>query len=324
MNAALKPPLSSELPERLAGRAAAVAPTITPLDDELGIAHGACVAHAQRLLDDGCHGIAVFGTTGEANSFSVDERVALLDALLEAGIPVERLMVGTGTCALSDTVRLTAHAAASGVKKVLMLPPFYYKGMSDRGLFDSFSAVFERVADSDLRVFLYHFPKLSGVPVTPGLIEKLLAAYPEIVVGIKDSSGDWTSTEMLCTEFPSLAVFPGNEKLMLAALRRGGVGTITAGANANAAAIRAAFDSWAGDEGATDAGDADAAQQAVTDVRTALDSQPMVPGLKWLAGRHAGNAGLGRVRPPMVALDDDAGAELLAALARAGWQDPSV
>jgi len=318
MSAALETAPASQLPESLVARAAAGvwSPAITPLNDDLGIAHGAYVRHVQRMLDEGCHGVGVFGTTGEANSFSVEERMAALDSVLEAGVPADRLMVGTGTCALSDTVQLTAHAAASGVKKVLMLPPFYYKNMSDRGLFESFRTVFERVADSSLRVFLYHFPKLSGVPITHGLIEMLVDAYPEIVVGIKDSSGDWASTEALCTRFPQLAVFPGNEKLMLAALQNGGVGTITASANANTPAIRAAFDAWAaGDPGA------EAAQQSVTAGRAALDRQPTVSGLKWLAARHHGDPGWCRVRPPMLELDDAAGADLLQGLEAAGWRE---
>ena len=317
MNAAVEAPLASELPEALSGRAAAGvwSPAITPVNEDLSIDHAAYMRHARQMLADGCHGITVFGTTGEANSFSVDERMALLDSLLADGIAAERLMVGTGLCALTDSVRLTAHAAASGVKKVLMLPPFYFKNMSDRGLFDSYSAVLDRVADSDLQVFLYHFPKLSTVPITTGLIEMLLEAYPDNVVGIKDSTGDWANTEMLCTRFPQLAVFPGNEKLMLAALGKGGVGTITAGANGNSAAIRAGFDAWA-----TGSAQAEAAQTAITAVRVALDRQPMVAGLKWLAARRYEDQGWRRVRPPMVALDDAAGADLLAGLQAAGWQ----
>ena len=319
MNTATDTPLARELPETLSARAAAGvwSPALTPVDEDLAIDHDAYVRHARALLADGCHGITVFGTTGEANSFSVDERIALLESVLAAGIPAERLMVGTGLCALTDTVRLTAHAAANGVTKVLVLPPFYYKGMSDRGLFDSFRAVIERVADPDLRVFLYHFPKLSGVPFTPGLIEMLLDAFPDIVVGIKDSSGDWTNTEMLCTRFPQLAVFPGNEKLMLAALGKGRVGTITAGANVAAAGIREAFDAWA-----AGAPTAEARQQSVTAVRVALDTQPMVPGLKWLSARRYGDDGWRRVRPPMVAMADSDGEQLLASLHAAGWRDP--
>lgn len=288
-------------------------PAITPLDAELAIDGARYVRHARRLLDEGCHGIAVFGTTGEANSFSVDERMRLLDTLLEAGLEPERLMVGNGTCALTDTVRLTAHAAAAGCHKVLMLPPFYYKDMSDRGLFESYKAVIERVADDALQIYLYHFPRLSGVPITPGLIELLLAACPRNVVGIKDSSGDWENTAMLLQRFPSLSVFPGNERMMVPALRAGAVGCITAGANCNAGPLRAAFDAWA-----ADAPDADARQQAVTAVREAIDRHPMVPGLKYVAARQYGEDTWRRVRPPMLALDDAAGADLEAGIRAAG------
>ena len=316
MNAAAEPVASPALPEPLRRHAAAGVwcPAVTPLSCDQQIARGAYVRHVQNLLEDGCHGVTVFGTTGEASSFSVEERTALLDAVLDAGIPPHRLMVGNGTCALTDTVRLTAHAAARGVKKMLMLPPFYFKEATDSGLFRSFASVFERVADSDLRVFLYHFPRLSGVPITPGLVELLLAEFPGIVVGVKDSSGDWANTEMLCTRFPSIAVLPGNEKLMLAAMEKGGAGTITAGANVNARGLRAAFD--AAVAGSEDAG---RLQAAATAVRAATDTAPMVPGLKWLVARRLGEPALAHVRPPLEALEPAAGEALLEKLGEVGW-----
>ena len=151
-------------------------PVLTPVDQDLKPDAVRFVAHARWLLDEGCHGLVVFGTTGEANSFSVEERIAFLEAILDAGLPRDRMLVGTGCCALSDTVRLTKHALSLGITGVLALPPFYYKNLSDEALFGSFDQVIQRVADTSFALYLYHFPSLSGVPITPGLLERLGAA----------------------------------------------------------------------------------------------------------------------------------------------------
>ena len=197
-------------------------PVLTPLDGDLRPDPARFVAHARWLLEEGCHGLVVFGTTGEANSFSVEERSDLLETALGAGLPRERILVGTGCCALTDSVRLTRHALALGVAGVLMLPPFYYKDCPDEALFASFDEVIQRVGTDRFQLYLYHFPRLSGVPITPGLIERLLRRYPDTVKGVKDSSGDWSNTEMLIERFPELAIFPGAETLLLPGLEAGG------------------------------------------------------------------------------------------------------
>ncbi len=153
-------------------------PVLVPMHDDFSIDVERFLAHARWLLNEGCHGLALFGTTSEANSFSLEERMGLLEAALEAGIAPAQLMLGTGCCALPDSVRLTRHAVDNGCNKVLMLPPFYYKGVGDAGLYRSYAEVIDRIADDELRVLFYHFPKLSGVPITVGLIELLLADYP--------------------------------------------------------------------------------------------------------------------------------------------------
>ena len=284
-------------------------PVLVPLRSDLGIDSRRFVAHARWLLARGCHGLALFGTTSEANSFSVSERKALVEEAVEAGIAPRRLMVGTGCCALTDSVDLTRHAVGAGCRRVLMLPPFYYKGMSDEGLFRSFAEVIERVGEPDLRVFLYHFPRLSGVPVTEGLIGLLVEAFPEVVAGVKDSSGDWSNTRMMLERFPDLAIFPGSEVFLLDGLRAGGAGCITATSNVNAAGARAVFDAW-------DAGrdDADARQAAATAVRRAIDRHPGIPAQKYLIAHHRDDPPWRAVRPPMTALADDAGRDLLGAL----------
>ena len=285
-------------------------PVLIPMQPDLSIDSKRFVDHARWLLAQGCHGLALFGTTSEANSFSVAERKALVEEVIEAGVPPESLMVGTGCCALTDSVELTRHAVDAGCRRVLMLPPFYYKGMSDEGLFASFAEVIERVGNSDLRVFLYHFPRLSGVPVTEGLIELLVDAFPAVVAGVKDSSGDWSNTRMMLERFPRLAVFPGSEVFLLAGLRAGGAGCITATSNVNAAGARAVFDAWSAGRD-----DADARQAAATAVRRAIDRHPGIPAQKYLIAHHRNDPAWRTVRPPMVALSDDAGDDLLDALA---------
>ena len=156
-----------------------------------------------------------------ANSLTVAERLGLLDALVEAGLPAARMMPGTGTCALPDTVELTRRAVAHGCGGVLMLPPFYYKDVSDDGLFASYAEVIERVGDSRLRVYLYHIPPVSRVPLSLALIERLLHRYPGTVAGIKDSSGDWDNTRAMLERFQprGFDVFSGSETFLLATLR---------------------------------------------------------------------------------------------------------
>lgn len=291
------------------------APALTPLDDDLAPDSKRYAAHVLGLLDAGCHGVAIFGTTGEATSFSVDERIAALDAVLEAGAPADRLMVGTGLPALTDTVKLTRHAVSVGCRRVLMLPPFYFKGPSDEGLFNSYAEVIERVGEASLRVFLYHFPRLSGVPITPGLIERLLDAFPETVVGIKDSSGDWDSTRTLIETYPALAVFPGSESLLLKALEAGGVGCITATANVNATAIRGVFDAW---HSGADA-DAGPLQDDISRVRAVFDQWTLVPALKAVIAERTGDQGWLAMRPPLTRLDGADRQRLLDTLAEAGF-----
>ena len=285
-------------------------PALVPLRPDLGIDSERFVAHARRLLAQGCHGLALLGTTSEASSFSVAERKALLEEALAGGIPPDRLMVGTGCCALTDSVELTRHALDAGCRRVLMLPPFYYKGVSDEGLFRAFAEVIDRVGEPGLKVFLYHFPRLSGVPVTEGLLTRLTDAFPETVAGVKDSSGDWSNTRMMLDRFPALAIFPGSEVFLLDGLRAGAAGCITATSNVNAAGARAIFDAWEAGHG-----DPDARQAAATAIRRAIDRYPGIPAQKYLIAHYRNDPGWRTVRPPLTALDEDAGRTLTDALA---------
>lgn len=290
-------------------------PSLVALDADLAPDEARTIAHMRWLLEGGCHGLAFMGTTSEATSFSVEERIALLDAALDAGIPAEKLMVGSGCAALSDSVRLTAHATAAGCA-VLTLPPFYYKDLSDEAIYASYSEVIQRVGDTKLKLYFYHFPKLSCVPITHAAIERLLKAYAGVIKGLKDSSGDAAGCAAFIKAFPELAIFPGTESLLFEMLKLGGAGTITAGANVNPRLLRACYDSWR----AGDVAGAEELQVRITAIRNALQGQPMVPGLKAVVARERGDEAWLRVRPPLLPLAPEAGAALADALNTAGFK----
>jgi 4-hydroxy-tetrahydrodipicolinate synthase len=274
-----------------------LSPVVTPFNDDLSPDAERFIRHCKWLVSQRV-GLAVFGTNSEANSLSANERIALLDALVNAGVDPKRMMPGTGCCALSDSVRLSEHAVKLGVAGVLMLPPFYYKGVSDEGLYRNFSEVVQRVGDSRLRVYLYHIPPVSQVPITLSLIERLLKAYPGTIAGLKDSSGDWNNTKAVLAAFAKTGfdVFAGSESFLLQNMRHGGAGCITAGANVNPAQITSLYDAWKG------AG-ADAMQDAINQVRSALQSVPMIPALKRVIAHYSGDMGWNRLRPPLTELN---------------------
>src|SRR5438105_7439669 len=220
-----------------------LAPVVTQFKDDLSPDTERFIAHCKWLLSQNC-GLAVFGTNSEANSLAVEERAMLLDELVAAGIDPSRMMPGTGCCSITETVKLTARAVENGCAGVLMLPPFYYKDVSDEGLYRYFSEVVQRVGDARLKIYLYHIPPVAVVGITTGLVERLLAAYPNAIAGMKDSSGDWNNTRMFLDAFVTASpartgfdVFVGSESFLLANMRNGGVGTISATANVNPAAI---------------------------------------------------------------------------------------
>ena len=264
-------------------------------------------------------GLAVFGTNSEANSLSTEEKIELLDRLVNAGVDPSRMMPGTGCCALSDSVRLTAHAMKLGCGGVLMLPPFYYKGVPDDGLFRNFAEVIERVGDRRLRIYLYHIPPVSQVGITVALIERLLKAYPGIIAGAKDSSGDWNNTKAYLDNFAKAGfdVFPGSETFLLQGLRHGGVGCISATANVNPAAIARLFATW-------QSADADAQQERLNTIRGIFAKYPMIPALKGAIAHYGGEASWATVRPPLVELTATQQASLVADLDKAGFTMPGL
>ena len=282
-----------------------LAPVLTPFDANLEPDRQRFVAHCRWLLANGVS-LAPFGTNSEANSLSLGERIELLEALLASGIDPSRVMPGTGCCAFPETVKLTKHAVERGCAGVLMLPPFYYKGVSDEGLFRSFAEVIERVADDRLRIYLYHIPPVSQVPISLALIERLRDRYPSIVAGVKDSSGQWSNTHAMIERFASggFDVFVGSETFLLANMRSGGVGAISATANVNPAAISALYRQW-------NDGDADAKQARLDAVRKIFGQFPMIPAMKRAIAHWTDDDEWSRVRPPLVDLDSDASRSLI-------------
>jgi 4-hydroxy-tetrahydrodipicolinate synthase len=303
--------------ERLRG---VLSPVVTPFRPDYSPDPQRFVRHCKWLLAHGCSGLAVFGTNSEANSLSADERMTLLETLVERGVPAAQLVPGTGLCALTESVRLTAHAVKLGCAGVLMLPPFYYKGVPDEGLYRSFSEVIQRVADDRLRLYLYHIPPVAQVPITLSLIERLLKAYPGTVAGVKDSSGDWANTKAMIDAFgrQGFDVFAGSEVFLLRTMRAGGAGCITAGANVNPHGIDKVYRGW-------QSPDAEALQGAIDRVRQILQSQvSMIPALKATIAHYADDPDWQTVRPPLVELTLESRALLVSELLGAGFDMPGL
>jgi 4-hydroxy-tetrahydrodipicolinate synthase len=293
-----------------------LAPVVTPFQRDLSPDGKRLLRHCRWLLERNC-GLAVFGTNSEANSLSVEERIGLLDLLIEAGLDPKRMMPGTGCCAFPDTVRLTSHAVANGVGGVLMLPPFYYKGVTDEGLYRSFAEVIERVGDDRLRIYLYHFPQMSAVPISIELVGRLREAFPGIVMGMKDSSGDRAHLEAVLRAFPGFGMFAGNETLLLANMRAGGAGCISATANVNPQAIDRLFQSFRND-------DAEAIQASLNGVRLAVARFPLVPALKTILSHYAADPDWNRLRPPLVELPEVESRKLISDLDELGFEMPGL
>ena len=295
-----------------------LSPVVTPFDQDLKPDGERLARHCRWLLDNDV-GLAVFGTNSEANSMSVAEKIALLDQLVAAGIPPARMMPGTGCCALTDSVEMTRHAVRLGCGGVLMLPPFYYKGVSDDGLFRNYAEIVERVGDERLRIYLYHIPPVAQVSISLALIERLLKAYPGTIAGIKDSSGDWNNTQAMLERFQpqGFDVFAGSETFLLATLRGGGAGCISATANVNPGAIARLARTW-------QQPDADQQQAALDAVRKVFQSMPMIPALKAAVAHFSGDPSWGMVRPPLVPLTDAQIGGLLSALEPTGFSMPGL
>ncbi len=281
------------------------AAVLTAMRADLSVDLDRMAAHCRWLLANGCNGLAILGTTGEANSLGVSERIAVLEGLVERGIPPVRLLPGVGTPALTDTVLLARHAADIGCPGVLVLPPFFYKNPSEDGLFAWFSEVIQRTGGAN--IYLYHFPAQSAVPFTLALVGRLLHAYPGTIKGIKDSSGDFANTRAYVEHFAQdgFEVYCGDDGHLLQLLRIGGAGSISAASNVTSAVNAQVHADWNGDAGA-------AAQEVLTALRRAVTSAALIPGLKALVARHTGDDAWLNIRPPHLRLSEESAAQLFA------------
>ncbi len=357
-----------------------LAPVVTPFKADLSPDSERLVAHCKWLIAQNC-GLAVFGTNSEGNSLAAEERMALLDELVAAGVDPSRLMPGTGCCSITETVRLTAQAVKHGCAGVLMLPPFYYKGVSEEGLYRYFSEVVQRVGDARLRIYLYHIPPVAMVGITTGLVERLLAVYPSAIAGMKDSSGDWNNTKTFLDAFavrprpgtklqnpnsPSTSsglagksqgnsnlqnsktqerveatssgdqtgfdVFVGSESFLLANMRNGGVGCISATANVNPAAIHELYEASSKprmDTNAHESPDRLRARLSATEleslqarlnvVRETFARYPMIAALKQGIAIYRNDPAWARVRPPLVELTAEQAGALAGELRAIGF-----
>ncbi len=288
------------------------APTLTPIRADLSIDLPSYTEFCHRLLEGGCHGLVLFGTNSEATSFSASERMAAVDAVIESGVAAERLVVGSGSASVVEAAELTRHAVESGCRGVLTLPPFYYPGVSDEGLYRSFAAVLDRVNDERLRMYFYHIPQVSGIPLSPSLLDRLADAYPRQAAGVKDSSGDVDTLMGLhgvAAARPGFSVFCGTEALLLKNLQGGGGGCISGMANVLPHVIRDLYDNWEAD-------DAEDRQKRTNWIRDAIlvSGFNMIASLKVIVGDQTGRPGWSRVRPPLVDLTEAEQEQLLARL----------
>lgn len=283
------------MPDAITGLWAAA---ITPTDAGGTIDHAALAHHAQRLLRGGCDGLVLFGSCGEGPSFSISERLAAAEAVLRAGVAPANLALGTGCPAIADTVALTRGMLGLGITRTLLLPPYYFAGVSPEGIEDAFAAVFDRVADSRLSACLYHIPQVCGVPVPAAVLGRLRTRYGATVSGVKDSSGDFTSFLAFRAAAPDVASLVGAEVLITRALAAGGQGTICGMANLVPALLRRLLHDAS-------------AQAAIEQACTPIDGIPL---LKATLAAITGEPIWRNMRPPLRAADAASGARVAAVL----------
>jgi len=271
-------------------------PILTPFNDDLSFAPDLYLDQAKWLLDQGIHFISPFGTTGEALSMTIAERLTAVDALIKGGIDPAVLMPGTGLCNLEDTVELCRHAIDRSCRAVMVLPPFFYKNASDEGLYAYFSRLVEVVNSAELQICMYHIPPLAGIGFTPELAARLSQSFPEIFVAYKDSSGDFENTKAVIAAAPEVAVFPGSELFLKEGLEHGGMGCISATCNVNPAAIRQVYDVGIGDQ----SDDLEAINNKMVSFRRTVEKYGPIPAMKGMLAVKREDSRWRNVRPPIL------------------------
>ena len=264
----------------------------TPLATDGSVDSAKLAAHAKKLFGKGVDGVVLFGTTGEGTSFNVAERVTTIEAVLKAGVPAERMGIGGGFPAISDSIALTRAVLGLGLHHVLYLPPYFDRSVTPEGIEDAFAAIFDGVADDRLRAYLYHIPQVSGVAIPTNVAANLHKRYGKVIAGLKDSSGDFKQFQAFRAAAPELAITVGNETDIARAIAGGGAGTICGMANITPELVKAMIDGK----------DVEARMQAAVDI--VVKSPSFLTTLKAILAAQTGDAGWLRVRPPLRALSD--------------------
>ena len=282
-----------------------ISPILTPFNDDLSINNGVYREFAKHLLDNGCSGLAPFGTTGEALSVGNKERMKSIEELINSGIDPNVLIPGTGLCNIPDTVMISRHAMNLGCHGVMVLPPFYYKDMNEEGIFNHYDELINRIDHPNLKIYLYHIPQVSGVGLSIDLVKKLKQTFPNIIVGIKDSSGDWKNTEALLN-IEELIVYPGAELPVIEAIKLGAPGCISATANLNSSDIARVIDLCHQKEW----DNAEELHKKVKSVRLLFQDYAPIPAQKRLLAKKTGDEVWSNVRPPLISMSKEKGDDL--------------
>ena len=293
------------------------AAVLTPLKDDLSPDIPTFLEHCRWLLANGCDGLGILGSTSEANSFSVEERLAMIETVAASDIPTSSLIIGTGCCAIPDTVRLNRAALDIGAGGVLVLPPFFYKNVSEDGIYAAYAETIERTGDNALRLYIYHFPQMTALDMSLDLLGRLIEAFPDNVVGLKNSSGNWDNMEAIIRAFPDFDMFAGTEQYLLPTLKAGGAGCISATTNVFCREAGQVFAKW-------DSTEAEALQERSTALRLAVQAFPPVAACKEITARRTGRAGWQNLRPPLANLNQEKRQALFTALDDLGYTVPAA
>ncbi len=269
---------------------------LTPLDADGGVDHASLARHGAFLLANGCDGLVPFGTTGEGTSFSAVEKLAAVETLLKSGVPASKIALGTGCPAIPDSISLTRDMMGLGLVHAMILPPYYYRGVTEAGIEDAFAAIIDGVGSDHLRVCAYHIPQVSGVPTPAPALGRLRKRYGAIMAGVKDSTGDWDSFLAFRREAPEIGSLVGSEVLIARALDEGGVGSICGMVNLVPHLVKAMFNGHGGTAAMTAA--------------CALIEDPFISVMKSIIAAQTGDAAWRTPRAPFRAIDPAVGVRI--------------